>query len=268
VTALPSGQNTDKVTDSGQVEIAITVTAYNPASDTYAVLVEGRIRNVGKTRVFHTTANITCSITGQASFTGSNFNFDLSPGEVLTFISHSFNLSQNTIGNNGLDFTVHYGVTSTTAFGDNKSVSHVVLVRPAQPGPPQFTNITPTSLTVFWDGSASNGGSNIVSYKLRRWVGSPGHGDFIDSDANSQSRNITGLIPGTTYGFAVYAKTLADDNGGYSDPSTGESIQMLAGAWVRVDGKWKISVPYVRVGGVWKMAIPYVRSGSSWKIAG
>ncbi len=265
---FPSGENTNNVSSTGQIECAITVTDYNPASDGYTVTVVGRIRNVGGGRVFHSASDISCSISGQASFTGAAFSFDLASGESLDFISHSFNITQSVIGNDGLNFTVHYGTTSTTAFGDNKSCSFTLAVRPAQPGPPQFSNVTPTSLTVTWAASVNNGGSSITSYKLRRWLGSPGHGDYVDSDASNRVRNYTGLIPGTTYGFAVYAKNNSGDNSGYSDPSVGETVDTLAGAWVRVSGTWKIAVPYVRTGGVWKMAIPYVRNGGSWKLTG
>lgn len=266
--ALPSGEKTIGVSSTCQLECAVTVTAYNPASDTYTVLVEGKIRNVGTGRTFHTANDISCSISGQAAFTGSPFSFDLSSGEVKIFISHSFNITQAAVSNNGLDFTVHYGVTGTTAFGDNKSVGFALPVRPAQPGPPQFSNVLPNSVRVTWSAPANNGGSAIVTYKLRRWLGSPGHGPYVDSDANSQARNVTGLTPGQTYGFAVYAKNNSGDNGGYSDPSTGESITMIAGAWVRTGGAWKIAVPYIRTGGVWKLAVPYVRSGGSWKLTG
>ena len=268
---FPSGQNTIKVSDNGQLECAITVTAYNAASDTYTVTVEGRIRNIGSSRVFHSTANITCSITGQVSFTGSNFSFDLNSGETLTFISQSFNVSQEDVGNNGLDFTVHYGTTSTTAFGDNKSCGYALPVRPAQPSPPVFTNLTPISVTVSWNASANNGGSAITSYKLRRWLGSPGHGDYVDNDADSLIRNVTGLVPGQTYGFAVYAQNKSGDNGGFSDPSTGESVTMPSGAWIRLSSdtgvsKWYITVPYIRSGGKWKLAEAHVRSSGTWHV--
>lgn len=266
--SVTSGEYTVGVGTGGQLECAVTVNTYDPASDGYNVTVEGRIRNVSSSRVVHSTANISCSVSGQASATGSNFGFDLDSGETLTFISKNFNILQSQIGNNGLNFTVHFGTTGTSTFGDNKSCSFTLSVKPAQPGPPQFSNMTPTSVTVSWAASVNNGGSAITTYKLRRWLGSPGHGSYVDSDANSLSRNVTGLTPGVTYGFAVYAKNNSGDNGGYSDASTGESITMLAGAWVRYGGTWKIAVPYVRTGGVWKMAVPYVRSSGTWKLTG
>lgn len=265
---MTSTQKTIQVSDNGQLEIAITVLSYDTSDDSYQVLVEGRMRNVGKTRVFHSTANITCSITGLSNFTGSNFSFDLSSGEVLTFISHTFHITQNTVGNSGMAFAVHYGVTSTTAFGDNKSVDTTVAVRPGIPGVPVFTNLTPTSVTVSWAESPTNGGSSIIDYKLRRWNdGTPGHGPFTDSDSNSSTRNVTGLTPGKTYGFAVYARNKSDDNDGYSDPGPGDTVQMLAGAWIRVGGVWKVAIPYIRTGtNQWKMALPYVRTGTNqWK---
>lgn len=263
---MTSTQKTIQVTDNGQLEIAISITSYNPGTNAFQVLVEGRIRNVGKGRVFHNTANITCSITGLSNFTGAPFSFDLAVGEVLTFISHTFNITQNTAGNTGMAFAVHYGVTNTTTFGDNKDVDTALPVRPGTPGPPQFSNILPTSVTVTWTPAPTTGGLDVSYYKLRRWnSGVPGHGPFIDYDSPTLVRNITGLTPGTTYGFAVYAKNNSDDNQGFSDPSTGTTVQTVGGVWVRSAGQWKVAIPYVRVGGAWKLALPYVRSGGTWR---
>jgi hypothetical protein len=263
---MTSTQKTIQVSDNGQLEIAITIQSYNSGTQAFQVLVEGRIRNTGKSRVFHSTANITASITGLSNFTGANFNFDLSSGEVLTFISHTFNITQNTAGNSGMAFAVHYGVTGTTAFGDNKDVDTSLAVRPGIPGPPQYSNILPTSVTVSWDPSPTTGGAAISYYKLRRWdSGVPGHGNFIDYNSPTLVRNITGLRPGTTYGFAVYANNSTDDNQGFSDPSTGTTVQTVGGVWVRSAGHWKVAIPYVRTGGTWKLALPFVRSGGHWK---
>lgn len=261
---LPSGENTVAVTSGGQIECAVTVTAYNAVENLYTVLVEGRIRNVGTTRVSHSNTTITCSISGQASFTGSPFGYNLDPGEVLTFISHTFNLTQVQVGSNGLNFTVGYGDSGTSTFGSNHTCSFTLVVRPAQPGSPQFTNLTPVSVTVSWAGSASNGGASIVTYKLRRWHGPPGHGDYVDSDASNRTRNITGLVPGQLYSFAVYAYNKSSDNDGYSDASDGESVTMLSGAWIRVGGAWYIAIPYVRSGGKWKLAEAHVRHSGVW----
>lgn len=263
---MTSTQKTINVSDNGQLEITIEVLSYNAGTNAFQVLVEGKIRNTGKTRVFHSTANINASITGIGSFTGSDFNFDLSSGEVLTFISHTFNITQNTAGNSGMDFTVHYGTTGTTAFGDNKSVQTALPVRPGTPGPPTYSNILPTSITVSWTAAPTTGGADVSYYKLRRWnSGVPGHGPFTDYDSNSLARNITGLLPGTTYGFAVYAKNNSDDNGGFSDPSTGTTVDTVGGVWVRSGGHWKVAIPYVRSAGQWKLAIPFVRSAGHWK---
>jgi hypothetical protein len=266
--SLPSGEFTKGVSSSGQLECAITVNTYNPASDTYNVTVEGRIRNVGTKRVTHSTANISCSVDGQATATGSNFGFDLSVGETLTFISKNFNISQSVIGNDGLNFTVHYGVTGTSEFGDNKSCTYKLAVRPAQPGTPVFSNITPLSMTVSWPASVNDGGSPITTYELRRWAGPPGHGPYVSSKAYNLFRNVTGLTPGVSYGFAVVAYNSSGDNGGESDPSVGASASTLAGAWVRASGQWKIALPYIRIGGVWRLAVPYLRKNGVWKHTG
>lgn len=131
---------------------------------------------------------------------------------------------------------------------------------PSPPGTPSFSNRTLTTVTVTWALSGSTGGKPIKSYLLRRWNAATMTGPHYDSSANNRTRNVTGLIPGNPYTFAVYA--LNDD--GYSNRSGTATIDMYGGCYIRVGGKWKKAIPYVRSGGRWHMAIPYIRSGGTW----
>ena len=265
-----SATNSIATSSDGELKITVQQLSQNQAGNTSQVQVIGTLINTGSESSFHSDPTITANISGSASFTSGDFSYSLGPGDSLNFISHTFTVAHNSDGTKSVSFTVHYGPTGTSTFPGNQSVSvGLTLARipkqPSQPGKPTFSNVLPTSLTVKWTASGDNGGKAITSYTLRRYTGSSPTGSHVDSSANSLSRNVTGLTPGTTYTFTVLAFNGSADNGGFSDPSTPSAIQMLAGVWLRVNGAWKIAIPYIRSGGAWKMAIPYVRSGGSWK---
>jgi Fibronectin type III domain/Siphovirus protein of unknown function (DUF859) len=264
-----SATHTTSVSSNGELTIVITQVSQDLVNNKSSVRVTGTIKNVGTTRSWHSTINISATITGAASYTGSDFSFDLNAGASKTFIDHTFTITHTSDGTKSVSFTVGYGSTGTSTFGDDKTSGTSLTLtripkRPSAPGAPSFSNDLPSSLTVSWTASADNGGKTITSYKLRRYDGSTTTGTYVDNDANNTSRNITGLTPGATYTFVVYAYNGSGDNGGYSDPSSSSTIQMLAGVRIRDGGTWKTAVPYIRTGGVWKMAVPYVRSGGVW----
>jgi Fibronectin type III domain len=134
---------------------------------------------------------------------------------------------------------------------------------PSAPGTPTFLFPTPTTVSVSWTPSSSNGGSAITSYKLRRSI-SPADTPYVDSDALNQIRSVTGLIPAVTYKFRVYALNAI----GWSASSTPATITLPGALRVRYGGTWHNAIPYVRDGGMWKVAIPYVRSGGTWHATG
>jgi hypothetical protein len=124
-------------------------------------------------------------------------------------------------------------------------------------------------MTVSWSGSADNAGSAIDGYLLRMWKGQSATGTYTDiSQLNNLSRNVTGLIPGTYYTFAVYAHNGSADNGGYSNVSGFLTVKTIAPVRVKVDDVWYYAVPYVRKAGIWLMAQPYVKDGGVWKATG
>lgn len=138
------------------------------------------------------------------------------------------------------------------------------MAKPSAPGKPTFSNITPTTVTVSWGASGSNGGKPITAYLMRRWNAASETGAHYDSSANNRTRNVTSLIPGRAFTFAIYALN-AD---GYSNPSAASVITMPGGCYIRVGGVWKVAVPYVRSGGKWHVGMPYIRTGGVWKQLG
>lgn len=138
---------------------------------------------------------------------------------------------------------------------------------PSIPGKPVASNIMPTSVALSWAGSSDNGGSTINAYLVRRWTGTTPTGPYSDRmNANALSFTDTGLVPGTSYTYAIYAHN--GSAAGYSVASVATTIKTIAPAHVRVAGVWKYAVPYVKVAGAWKMATPYVRVAGVWKQTG
>lgn len=139
--------------------------------------------------------------------------------------------------------------------------------RPSPPGTPTVINNLPTSLSISWPASSDDAGSAIDAYLLRYWPNPEGSGQYIDhSQQNNTSRVVTGLQPGKEYRFVVYAHNGAADNGGYSNVSGALVVRTRAGVRIKVDGVWKLAIPYVKVEGAWKMAIPYVKDNGAWKM--
>jgi hypothetical protein len=77
---------------------------------------------------------------------------------------------------------------------------------------------------------------------------------------------VTGLTPGTVYNFAVRSQNAY----GWSAWSKVTSVRTVAGAYVNVNGVWKLAVPYVNVGGVggtggvWHQAEAWTKSIGVW----
>jgi len=138
--------------------------------------------------------------------------------------------------------------------------------RPSVPGTPVVSNLFPTSLKLDWTASTDDAGSAITGYLVRRWLGSTPTGPYVDvSETNTLTRNDTGLLPGTTYTYGVYAKNGSSDNGGYSNLSGTVTVKTIAPMRVRVAGIWKYAVPFLKVAGVWTITQPFVKVGDIWK---
>jgi hypothetical protein len=268
-------QHTLNVTPYGQLQIVVELLSQNEAQNTSYVQVRGWLINTYSERVSHPAKTITCQITGNQEWIGTDgkggkFSYDLDPGESLLFIEHAFNMVNNADGTLTATYSVGYGVTGFNKFGDNQSVSVSLDVtripkRPSVPGQPTVSNLTTSSLTLSWTASTDNGGKTITDYLLRRWNSTDTVGSYIDSHGNNLSRTITGLNPGATYTFEVFAYNGVKDNNGYSNGPGPTVIAMQAGAHIRSGGSWHLYEPYVRDNGVWRLAIPYVRSGGVWK---
>ncbi|WP_339784113.1 fibronectin type III domain-containing protein [Paenibacillus sp. FSL R7-0313] len=80
------------------------------------------------------------------------------------------------------------------------------------PGTPTYTLVNPNNLTVNWDKKANDAS---VTYELKNMTTN----QIVDT-GTSNSRQVTGLTPNTSYSFAVRAKNSSGSFTGYSSPST------------------------------------------------
>jgi len=135
---------------------------------------------------------------------------------------------------------------------------------PTTPGTPVASEILPTSMRLTWAASSDNRGAAIDHYLVRRYETSDGTGAFVDDIANNLTRVLTGLVPGKTYSFRVYAHN--GSAGGYSPSSAVLTVATLAPVWVKVGGLWKYGIPYVKVSGEWKIGLPFVKKDGIWKM--
>jgi hypothetical protein len=130
------------------------------------------------------------------------------------------------------------------------------------PGNPTFTNEGPTSITVSWTPVTSTGGHTITNYLLQHFK--DGSSTPIDNRGSSLSRNITGLTPGSVYGFQVRACDVSGIPFGFGDESGLSTIKMVSGIKIRHSGSWLDAYAYIRVGGMWKPATPFIRQNGLW----
>ena len=268
---MPYAENTVGIGNWGSTwRGLIEQTSQNWGANTSQVRVRGFAYN-GGTGTSWSTASL--SIGGSGGWSGST-SFSIGGKSTQTWIDQTFTCTHDGNGYCNVSFTIGFGSTGTSSIGGPASVTCSMSLdripkKPTSPGAPSFSNVLPTSLTVSWNASGDNRGSSIDSYLLRYWEGqvSSPTGGYVDhSMQNDLSRNVTGLTPGKWYTFCVYAHNGAAEANGFSEPSTLKQIQMLAGAWIKISGTWKLAIPYVKVSGVWKMALPYIKSGGTWKM--
>ena len=266
---MPYAENTVGIGHYGSTwRGLIEQTSQNWGANTSQVRVRGFAYN-GGTSTSWSTASL--YVGGSGGWSGST-SFSIGAKSTQTWIDQTFTCAHDGNGYCNVSFTIGFGSTGTSSIGGPSSVTCSMALdripkRPSPPGKPSFSNALPTSVTVSWAASNDNGGSGIDHYLLRYWPNQDGTGSYIDhSLANNLSRNVTGLTPGQYYRFVVYAHNGSADNSGYSYQSSANVIQMLAGAWLRISGTWKLAVPYINVAGVWKLAVPYIKSGGVWKM--
>lgn len=132
-------------------------------------------------------------------------------------------------------------------------------IEPPAPTIPVATSIPTQNSVVTKFASNGNGGSTIVEYQIAY--------DVVNPPVTAMTApmtgytEFTGLSAGMTYYFRVRARNAV----GWGPWSGVLTVQLKAGANVKIGGVWKRAVPYVNVDGVWKVAQPYVKIAGLWK---
>jgi hypothetical protein len=137
--------------------------------------------------------------------------------------------------------------TGTTGMGGPTTFTQVISRVPTPSGTPTVTNPTVSTLDVAWappDVGPVTGYQ--VGYSSNGYATSP---DVL-VDVVSSPHTMANLPTGTTLWFWTRAKN-GVGWGSWSGRTVGSTYM---GAYVNVNGAWKISTPYVKVAGVWKMA--------------
>lgn len=213
--------NQVNVSATGVLKIIVDLVSQDEANNTSRIRVRGQMINSSSSSSSHLTEDVGRDIEGTVYFDGSHFAFGIVPGGTLTFIDETFTIPHKADGTLTVNFSVGYGVTKTTVFGDNKrvAVSTSVTRIPKRPSPPHtinFSNVTGTGMTLTWLPSDDNGGAPITGYVVRKSLDSSFNNYTDDARANNTSRTVTGLSEGTTYWFRVFAYNGVADGGGYS----------------------------------------------------
>jgi hypothetical protein len=125
-----------------------------------------------------------------------------------------------------------------------------------------FASVNQTDVTIGGITVPYNGGAAIDQI-LVRYSTDPTFTTYTDATfaGSVTSALISGLNPGTTYYFRIFAHNV----NGYSSPTTDQSTTTLPGVLVNVAGVWKVAIPYININGIWKPATRFVNVGGVWK---
>lgn len=229
------------------------------------VQVTGTLTNTSGSRI---TGSCTDGfIDGFRSHDDGAFTFNLAPGASIDFTAHQFNVPHNDDGRQTAVFTVHFAFTGLTSLGNNQQLSQTMVlpripVPPSPPLNPRITAQTPTTATVRWDAPADDGGSAIIGYFLRRYVGDANvaSGSNIQyPTTNSLHRNFTDITANQDYTYFVHAVNKSKVNNGESSPSGSVTLFTQSGVFVRHGGHWIKAQPFIRDGGKWVPVVIFVR---------
>lgn len=140
-----------------------------------------------------------------------------------------------------------------SAWGPRNGVT--MLREPDAPSSVALSAVTQTKVHAVYTDNY-NGGSKPLEWQI-------GYGTdptTPQSFASGYNRDITGLLAGEKYYFWARTRNVV----GWSPWSKVSSVDLVAGAYVWVDGVKKRAVPYVKVNGEWKVAEAYANIKGYW----
>lgn len=231
---------------------------FNPPSPTYrevrnaAVAIDGSLRHSnGGTVIGNSSGNANKSVT-------------IASGQAV--VAHDAN------GYGSVALSAYAHPFFNNNFGTSSGVSGTyglprIPKPPAQNGAPTVSNLLPTTALFSWPGSTNDNGAPITEYLLRIHTNSnvevAGYVDYPVSAA-TVSKSVTGLIPGTQYYAAVYAR----NSQGYGPKSTTTAFKTPSGMYVWNGLTDRPSEVLVWSGTEWKTSTEVLEwDGTVWKTA-
>ena len=108
----------------GRLRIIVAQVGQDPGQYTSSVRVQGIMEN-NNSRSVDNLGNPATErhIEGYGSYYPSDFHFNIKGGGQLIFIEHTFTVLHDLDGTQHVNFTVHYGISSTPTFDHDKQVS-------------------------------------------------------------------------------------------------------------------------------------------------
>lgn len=204
-----------------------------------------------------------------ANSSGFGYNFQAGVGHAIIFAEGTTRVNHNAAGDASFWLAGQLTLVSLGTASANTGTRNLPRISkpPAKVLNVRSSEVLPTSVRISWNASTDNGGSAIVGYLLRMWPNAAGTGNYTDiSDENNLSRVVTGLTPGQEYRFAVFARNTSGHR--YSPQSDAHVVRTLSGMRVKVNGAWRLAVPYVKVNGAWKLAMPFLKVNGAWRRTG
>jgi hypothetical protein len=214
---VTSATNERTVTASSWIRIILDLAWQDPESGQSGIEVIGQMINSGHASSTSPGNDIGRAITGTEYVNLSHFGFSIAGGATYTFIDETLAISHGSDGTLSVNFTVTYGVTGTTLFLSNQSIScsmDIPQLVPSTPSGLKLSSVTSNSLTLTWNASRS-----ATSYYVDQWNNVGGSGSSTRTEVSGTSTTITGLTPGSGYRFKVTGVNSAG-TGGSSSPVT------------------------------------------------
>jgi hypothetical protein len=109
---------------NGRLRIIAAQVGQDPGQYTSQVRVQGIMENLNDRRVDNLSAGATeRHIEGHDSYYPSDFHFNISANGQLIYIERTFTVLHDLDGTQHVNYTVHYGISSTPTFDHDKQVS-------------------------------------------------------------------------------------------------------------------------------------------------
>ena len=224
VTGLLNGTGYDfRVTSTNAVGTSSTSSVVSSTPRTTPGAPTSPAATAGDQQVTVTWTAPTGSSTGGSAITDYVVETKLASALTWTTVEDGVSTSTSaTITGLANGTAINVRVSAVNAAGTGTATTTLAATPRTTPGAPSdvAATVTTTSVTLTWDAPASDGGSAITDYIVkRRVVGDSSWTTVADGTSTSRSATVTGLTTGTSYEFTIAAVNAAG-TGSASDSLT------------------------------------------------